>query len=194
MSDTRARSTQAGVLHMRPSLWHPSIERSTAAQAIIKRIRRATVFVLLRQHRHTLFSDPFPEALATLYTDQPQGHPPGPPAQLALAPLLQASTGGSDDEVMEATTMDRRWQLVRDCLDCETPPFSTGTLVPFRHCLIPQQMDRRLLERTWELAAASGGFRARQLRAALDRSPLWGAGRVEDPIMCWATPCARHGA
>ena len=165
---------------MRPPLWHPSIELSTAEQAIIKRIRRAKLFVFLRQHRHTLFSDPFQEELATLYKDQPQGHPPVPPAQLALATLLQAYTGVSDDEVIEATTMDRRWQLVLDCLDCDTPPFSKGTLVTFRHRLITQQMDRRLLERTLELAAASGGFGARQLRAALDSSPLWGAGRVED--------------
>ena len=41
-------------------------------------------------------------------------------------------------------------------------------------------LDRRLVERTVELAAATGGFGARALRAALDSSPLWGAGRVED--------------
>jgi transposase len=41
-------------------------------------------------------------------------------------------------------------------------------------------MDRRLLEQTVEIAAASGAFGARQLRAALESSPLWGAGRVED--------------
>ena len=116
----------------------------------------------------------------TLYKDQPQGHPPVPPAQLALATLLQAYTQVSDDEVIEATTMDRRWQLVLDCLDCETPPFSKGTLVVFRQRLIARQLDRRLLERTVEIAAASGAFGPRQLRAALDSSPLWGAGRVED--------------
>ena len=165
---------------MRPPLWHPPIEVSTAEQAIIRRIRRAKLLVLLRQHRHTLFGDPFQEDLATLYKDQPQGHPPVPPAQLALATLLQAYTGVSDDEVIEATTMDRRWQLVLDCLDCDTPPFSKGTLVSFRHRLLAQQMDRRLVERTLEIAAASGGFGPRQLRAALDSSPLWGAGRVED--------------
>ena len=31
-----------------------------------------------------------------------------------------------------------------------------------------------------ELAEAKGGFGSRRLRAALDSSPLWGAGRVED--------------
>jgi hypothetical protein len=165
---------------MRPPLWHPPIELSTAEHAIIKRIRRAKLFVFLRQHRHTLFAAAFQQELMTLYKDQPQGHPPVPPAQLALATLLQAYTQVSDDEVIEATTMDRRWQLVLDCLDCETPPFSKGTLVVFRQRLIVQQMDRRLLERTVEVATTSGAFGARQLRAALDSSPLWGTGRVED--------------
>ena len=39
----------------------------------------------------------------------PAGHPPVPPAQLALATILQAYTGVSDDEVSEATTRDHRW-------------------------------------------------------------------------------------
>jgi IS5 family transposase len=165
---------------MRPPLWHPPVELSTAEHAIIKRIRRAKLFVFLRQHRHALFTDTFQPDLLTLYKDQPQGQPPIPPAQLALATLLQAYTQVSDDEVIEATTMDRRWQLVLDCLDCDTPPFSKGTLVAFRQRLIAPHMDRRLLEQTVELAATSGAFGSRQLRAALDSSPLWGAGRVED--------------
>ena len=39
---------------------------------------------------------------------------------------------------------------------------------------------RALVERSVQLAAATKGFGARALRAALDSSPLWGAGRVED--------------
>lgn len=165
---------------MRPPLWHPPIELSLAEHAIIKRIRRAKLFVFLRQHRHELFADVFQQELRSLYKDQPQGQPPVPPAQLALATILQAYTQVSDDEVIEATTMDRRWQMVLDCLDCDTAPFSKGTLVAFRQRLIAQQMDRRLLERTVDLAAATGAVGPRQLRAALDSSPLWGAGRVED--------------
>src|SRR5260221_10154305 len=41
-------------------------------------------------------------------------------------------------------------------------------------------MDRRLIERTIEIANQSQAFGSRPLRAALDSSPLWGAGRVED--------------
>jgi transposase len=69
-----------------------------------------------------------------------------------------------------------------DCLDAPTPPFAKGTLVAFRSRLIATNADRRLIERTIELAQTSGGFGARALRAALDSSPLWGAGRVEDTI------------
>ncbi len=50
----------------------------------------------------------------------------------------------------------------------------------FRKLLIEAQMDRRLIERTIELANQSQMFGPRALRAALDSSPLWGAGRVED--------------
>jgi transposase len=94
--------------------------------------------------------------------------------------LLQAYTQVSDDEGIEATTMDRRWQLVLDCLDGATPPFSTGPLVAFRQRLMAPEMDRRLVARPLEIAAASGSCGPRQLRAALDSRPLWGAGRVED--------------
>ena len=109
---------------MRPPLWHPPVELSTAEYTITKRIRRAKLFVFLRQHRHELFADPFQQELLLLYKDQPQGQPPVPPAQLALATLLQAYTQVSDDEVIEATTMDRRWQLVLDCFDGAQPPLA----------------------------------------------------------------------
>jgi transposase len=82
--------------------------------------------------------------------------------------------------VIEATTMDRRWQLVLDGLDSTRPPFSKATLVAFRQRLIAHDGERRLLERSLEVARTSGGFSPRALRAALDSSPLWGAGRVED--------------
>jgi Transposase DDE domain/Transposase domain (DUF772) len=165
---------------MRPPRWHPPEALSPAEQAIVRRIRRAKLFAWLRQHRHELFDDAFQAELATLYADSPFGQPPVPPAQLALATLLQAYVGCADDEVIEATTMDRRWQLVLDCLDAGEPPFSKGTLVAFRQRLIAADLDRRLIERTIEVAAQRGGIGSRQVRAALDSSPLWGAGRGED--------------
>jgi Transposase DDE domain/Transposase domain (DUF772) len=167
---------------VRPVVWHPPAEPSPAEQAVIKAVRRAKLFVFLRLHRHELFDEPFQAELAQAYADRPKGRPPVPPAQLALATILQAYTGVSDDEVIEATVMDRRWQLVLDCMNAEEPPFSKGTLVGFRTRLIERNLDRRLAGRTVELAAATKGFGARALRAALDSSPLWGAGRVEDTL------------
>ena len=165
---------------MQPLLWQPPIDPSQTEQTILKRIKRAKLFVYLREHRHEVFNPAFQEELSGLYRDSKRGQPPIPPALLALATILQAYTGASDDEVIEATTMDRRWQLVLDCLDAEEPPFSKGTLINFRKRLIESQMDRRLIERTIEVAQETGAFGAGPLRAALDSSPLWGAARVED--------------
>jgi hypothetical protein len=166
---------------MRPMPWRPPVPLSEAEAAIVRRIRRAKLFVFLRQIRHQLFDTAFQEELATtLYRASREGQRPVPPAQLALATILQAYTGASDDEVVEALVMDRRWQLVLDCLEAEQAPFGKATLVRFRQALIAHDLDRRLIERTLELAEADGGFSARALRVALDSSPLWGAGRVED--------------
>ena len=82
--------------------------------------------------------------------------------------------------MIEVLLMDRRWQLVLDCLDCEQAPFGKGTFVRFRAVLIAQDFDRRLIERTVEIAQQRGGASPRSGRAALDSSPLWGAARVED--------------
>ncbi len=165
---------------MRPASWNPPIELSKKEQKIVKLIKRAKLFVFLREIRHLLFDESFQEELSKMYAEAEKGHPPVPPAQLALTVILQAYTKASDAEAIEALTMDRRWQLVLDCLDCEQAPFSQATLVRFRQGLIIHQLDRRLIERTVELAQNSKKFGSRQLRAALDSSPLWGAAKVED--------------
>src|SRR5437763_13103295 len=165
---------------MPPGFWKPPNELSATKQIIIKHIRRAKLFIFLRQHRHEVFDKAFQRELASLYQESQRGHPPVPPALLALATILQAYTGVSDDEVIEASTMDRRWQLVLACVDTEEPPFSKGTLIAFRKRLIEANMDQRLIERTIEVARKTGAFGGGSLRAALDRSPLWRANYVED--------------
>src|SRR5438128_9549721 len=158
---------------MRPVYWRPPIELSATEKTIIKLIRRAKLFVFLRQHRHEVFDEAFQQELANLYQDRQRGQPPVPPALLALATILQAYTRVSDDEVIEASVMDRRWQLVLNCVDTQEPPFSKGTLVAFRKRLIETNMAQRLIERTIEVARETGAFGGASLRAALDSSSLW---------------------
>lgn len=165
---------------MRPPYWNPPVELSEAEHSIISKIKKAKLFIFLRHNRHHLFDGEFQAELTTMFKDSTVGYCPVPPAQLALALILQAYTGVSDDEVMEALVMDRRWQLVLDCHDCQKPPFSKGTLVNFRQAMIEFEVDQRLIERTVEIAKKRGGFGSSNLRAALDSSPLWGAARVED--------------
>ena len=165
---------------MRPPSWNPPVELSDAEKFIVKRIKRAKLFIFLRHNRHEIFDEEFQAELATLFKDSTVGHCPVPPAQLALALILQAYTGVSDDEVIEASLMDRRWQLVLNCHDCTLAPFSKGTLVKFREAMIEKEFDQRLIERTVEIAKERGGFGSSNLRAGLDSSPLWGVAKVED--------------
>ena len=176
----RASLTIKEVVLVRPPIWRPPVELDPDERAVMRLIKRAKLFVFLREQRHEIFDEGFQLELAEIYDDVDLGRPPVPPARLALATVLQAYTGVSDDEAIEAMVMDRRWQLVLGCMDAKKAPFSKGTLVGFRKALIERDLDRRLVERTVEVARRKGGFASKRLRAALDSSPLWGAGRVED--------------
>ena len=63
---------------MQPTLWQPPIEPSPTEQTIIKRIRRAKLFVFLREQRHEIFNPAFQEELSGLYRDSKRGQPPIP--------------------------------------------------------------------------------------------------------------------
>ena len=162
-------------------IWSPPAELSALEARICKRLKRTgKLFAFLRHHRHELFDEEFQRELASMYSDRPRGTRPRPPALLAMVTLLQAYEQKSDAAAVEESVFDRRWQMVLDGLDTETPLFSQGSLVDFRRRLIEHDMDRRLVERTVELARKTGDFGHKQLRVALDSARLWGAGRVED--------------
>ena len=57
---------------VRPVVWRPPAEPSPAEQAVIKAVRRARLFVFLRQHRHELFDEQFQAELAEAYADSPK--------------------------------------------------------------------------------------------------------------------------
>jgi hypothetical protein len=139
-------------------------------------------FVFLRERRHELLEATFQDTRAATSSTGPGGTEPVEAGVLALATLLQVYGNVGDRDAVELTAMDKRWQLVRDCLGAEVPPFSQGTLCHFRMRLVAHNVDKTLLDRTVALAETTGGCGARPLRAALDSTPLCGAGRVEDTL------------
>src|SRR5262249_39315015 len=152
-------------------------------QKIVARTRKTRkFFVFLRERRHELLDADFQHTLAQSYSADPGGKTPVEAGLLALATLLQAYCHVGDQDAVELTVMDKRWQMVLDCLGADQPPFSQGTLFNFRMRLMAHNLDKTLLARTVALAEKTGGFGARQLRAALDSTPLFGAGRVEDTL------------
>jgi hypothetical protein len=165
--------------------WSPSATVSSREQWLLKRlVRTKKLFAFLRLHRHELFDDAFQAEFAQMYRERGEGKQPVAPALLAMVVLLQAYTKASDAEAVELSLVDARWQMVLDVAGRDDPAFSQGALQAFRQRLIAHDMDRRLLERTVELAKQTGIFDwkklPKDLRLAVDSRPIEGAGRVED--------------
>ena len=160
--------------------WNVPVELSPAEQTIARKLTRTGRFyAFLRSVRSELFDDAFTAELERAYR-RPGGRRPLPAAMLATVTLLQAYGQISDAEAVVCAVMDKRWQLVLGTLGEDEAPFSQGVLSQFRARLIETDLDRRLLDRTVELAKQAGGFGWQSLKASLDSSPLLGAGRVED--------------
>ncbi len=167
--------------------WSPPVKPTRREELLLKRLTRTRkLFGFLRLHRHEIFTDEFQQELEGMYRRTGAGAEPHPPAVMCLALVLQGYLGTSDAEAVEMTVVDARWQLVLDCLGAEEPLFSQGALQQFRERLIAADMDRRLLERTIEVARESKGFDwkklPKDLRVAVDSRPFDGAGRVEDTV------------
>lgn len=157
--------------------WAP---RVTAAETkVAEGLRPASKFYrFLWEIRAELFADEFQRELLGSY--DPRGQEPCAPALLAMVMLLQKYDGLSDADAVDAAENDRRWQLVLGTLGQDAAPFGQGTLVRFRVRAIANDLDKKLVERTIELAKRTKKFGWKKLRLALDSSPLPGAGRVED--------------
>jgi hypothetical protein len=173
--------------HMAFERWTPRQDHTKQEEHLLRRLRRTRkLFAFLRDHRQKLFDGAFQSELESMYRDTGAGQEPVPPALLAMIVLLQSYMGVSDAEAVELTVVDLRWQMVLDRLGATAPACGQGTLVDFRGRLIRTDMDRRLLERTVEMARQTKAFDwkklPKNLRVAIDSSPLAGAGRVEDTI------------
>ena len=167
--------------------WQPREERTKREEFLLKRLGRTRkLFAFLRLHRREIFDDGFQQELESMYRESGAGKEPVTPGLMAMAALLQGYAGSSDAETVELTVVDLRWQMVLDVLGAEEPVFSQGAFQEFRQRLIRTDMDRRLLERTVEVARKTMAYDPRKLpktlRVAMDSSPIEGAGRVEDTV------------
>lgn len=169
--------------------WNPTIPCSEREERLLKLAGKSRkLFVFLRKHRHELFDDTFQGDLESMYRSTGQGEEPQPPALLCMALLLQGYMQVSDAEAVRLSATDACWRLVLGTLadKVDKPAFSQGGLQQYRERMILHDMDRRLLERTVEVAKRTRAFDWRKLpknlRVAVDSRPLTGAGRVEDTI------------
>lgn len=160
--------------------WDPPVEVNELELRILARVKKRPLFRFFREHRDTLFDDATQDKLLATYPEVARGKDALPAAQMALAMLMQAAFGVPDHEVPELTVCDLRWQMVLDCLGAEEPILSQGSVFNFRMRVIEHGLVEMLIDRTVQLAKETKGYSAAALRAALDSSPLWGAGRVED--------------
>ena len=170
-------------------IWSPPVPRSEREQWLLTLAGRSRkLFIFLREHRHELFAMAFQHELEAMYRETGQGEDPQPPALMCMALLLQGYLQVSDAEAVRLSATDLCWRVVLGTLTNkkDKPAFSQGGLQQFRDRLIRHDMDRRLLERTVELAKKTRTFDwkklPKSLRVAVDSRPLTGAGRVEDTI------------
>jgi hypothetical protein len=165
--------------------WKPRQDLTKREKVILKRTeKRRRLFTFLRLRRVEIFDDEFQAELEGMYRDTGAGGEATPPAFLCMVLLLQGYLGVSDADAVDLSVVDARWQMVLDCLGADEATFSQGALQQFRERLIRADMDRRLLERTVELAKKTNEFDwkklPKNLRVAIDSRPFEGAGRVED--------------
>lgn len=163
------------------SNWNPAVECSRSESRTLKLCRKQKIWGFLRTYRHVLLDAEMRADLRSMYASgSDRAGAPIAPERLALAMLLQVAFQVADHEVPTLTAVDRRWQMVLDCMGTEDPVLSQGTVFSFRERAREHGFMDRLLQKTVTLARETKGFSAKRLRGMIDSSPLIGAGRVED--------------
>ena len=123
-------------------LWTVPRALSAAEQKVAARATKGKkLYVFLRECQAELLDEGFQRELIEMYRQSGAGKPPLAPGLLAMATLLQAYTGVSDQEAVELTVDSRRWQLVLRRLGSEEPAFAQSTLYDFRMRLLDQDLE-----------------------------------------------------
>src|SRR5918995_1671363 len=139
-------------------------------------VGRDSFYGWLASQRGELFRD---EEFAGLYVLN-TGRPSVPPSLLAVALVLQTYDGVSDEEAKQRADYDLRWKVALG-VEVEARPFAKSKLQEFRAQLIIHDQVRALFQESLELAKRKGKLRRdRELRLALDTTPIFGRGAVKD--------------
>jgi hypothetical protein len=148
----------------------------------LDRVGRDTFYGHLAQARSRLFLD---EDFATLYCPD-NGRPSVPPSLLAVALLLKAHDKVSDEESVERANFDVRWCVALG-LELASQPFVKSTLQEFRAKLVIHEQAGAIFLASIEEAKREGYLRGKKRTIALDTTPIFGKGAVQDTYNLLAT-------
>jgi transposase len=147
----------------------------TPAARLRKKIGEESFYVFLGDHRHEIFRD---EDFAMLYCSN-NGRASVPPSLLAAALILQTYTRVSDEEATERAQFDQRWQAALG-LGEDDAPFAKSTLCLFRNQLILHDQAKLIFIKGLNYLRRAGFIKKRKLSIALDTTPIFGKGAVQD--------------
>jgi len=147
----------------------------TAENRLRKKVGEESFYVFLADHRHELFRD---EDFSMLYCLD-NGRTSVPPSLLATALILQTYDRVSDQEAEDRAKFDQRWHLALGVSD-EEVPFVKSTLCLFRNQLILHKEAKLIFRKGLEYLRKQGFVKRHKVRLALDTTPIFGKGAVED--------------
>ena len=148
----------------------------------LDRVGRDTFYGQLSQARSRLFRD---DDFAELYCPD-NGRPAVPPSLLAVALLLQAHDKVSDEEAVSRANYDVRWCVALG-IEIASEPFVKSTLWLFRTRLVIHQRAGAVFQASLEEAKRNGFLRGKKRTIALDTTPIFGKGAVQDTYNLLAT-------
>lgn len=147
----------------------------TAENRLRKKVGEDSFYVFLADHRHELFRD---EDFSMLYCLD-NGRSSVPPSLLATALILQTFDRVSDQEAENRAKFDQRWHVALGLAD-EEVPFVKSTLCLFRNQLILHKEAKLIFRKGIEHLRKQGCIKRHKIRLALDTTPIFGKGAVED--------------
>ena len=153
----------------------PQDDLFTPAARLRKKIGEESFYVFLGDHRHEMFRD---EDFSMLYCSD-NGRASVPPSLLAMALILQTYTRVSDQEATERAQFDQRWQAALG-LGEDDVPFAKSTLCLFRNQLILHDQAKLIFLKGLTYLRRAGFIKKHKLSIALDTTPIFGKGAVQD--------------